>query len=485
MTRAIFHAALASVFGALALVGCGGGHFDNGDAYCGDGVVDEGEACDGSNLAGESCESLGFEGGALGCMPDCSDFDTSLCYGGDEAACGNNVREGNQACDGTDLGGRTCEYYGYSGGTLTCLPDCSGFDTALCHHGEGPVCGNDTREGDQVCDGTDLGGQTCQSQGYDEGTLACLPDCTGFDTSGCFDSGPVCGNDIREGDEVCDGTDLAGQSCQSLGYDDGALACLPDCTGFDTSDCRDDPTPSGPAGTCGSQGATSGWERVDLDSQRYYFVRVPQSTEPLPMVMVFHGDGTDPNSNDPVNIVISYWAPVQDSNANFILVGMKCPGCASWLHNLSGSEQYIWDVLGDLSSRFNIDVSRVYASGYSGGANMLARVGLKFQGVFAGIHFNCGGGYYGQPYHQPPRSDCKVPARFVVSESDFLYGVARSMETFLLNNGHHVDFLTPSCSGHCCHIGPPEASQTLSWFLNRTKCGGIVGGSCAEITALP
>ena len=48
-----------------------------------------------------------------------------------------------------------------------------------------PVCGNNLIEVSEACDGTDLGGETCVSQGYDSGILSCLSDCSGFDTSGC------------------------------------------------------------------------------------------------------------------------------------------------------------------------------------------------------------------------------------------------------------------------------------------------------------
>ena len=39
-------------------------------------------------------------------------------------------------------------------------------------------------------DGANLGGETCDSQGYDGGTLACQPSCLAFDVSACGD--PVC-----------------------------------------------------------------------------------------------------------------------------------------------------------------------------------------------------------------------------------------------------------------------------------------------------
>ncbi len=47
---------------------------------CGDGVIGEGEDCDGAELGGQTCEGLGlgFVGGILGCAATCS-FDASMC----------------------------------------------------------------------------------------------------------------------------------------------------------------------------------------------------------------------------------------------------------------------------------------------------------------------------------------------------------------------------------------------------------------------
>ncbi|MBI5133613.1 MAG: M23 family metallopeptidase, partial [Thaumarchaeota archaeon] len=47
------------------------------------------------------------------------------------ATCGNNIREGAEKCDGTDLAGNTCNSLGYAGGDLRCLTDCK-FDESLC-----------------------------------------------------------------------------------------------------------------------------------------------------------------------------------------------------------------------------------------------------------------------------------------------------------------------------------------------------------------
>ena len=84
---------------------------------CGDGRVSQGEECDGNALAGKSCASLGFVGGALACT-QCH-LDASGC-----SACGNDAINGSEECDGTDLGARTCEAIGFTGGSLDCTDTC-------------------------------------------------------------------------------------------------------------------------------------------------------------------------------------------------------------------------------------------------------------------------------------------------------------------------------------------------------------------------
>jgi len=54
--------------------------------FCGDGVIDSFEDCEGSNLDGETCVSLGFDGGVLSCDPTFCFFNVDRCTfnGGDE-----------------------------------------------------------------------------------------------------------------------------------------------------------------------------------------------------------------------------------------------------------------------------------------------------------------------------------------------------------------------------------------------------------------
>jgi hypothetical protein len=66
------------------------------------------------------------------------------CSGGQPSqTCGNNVAEGGEACDGPDLRGKTCQSMGFTAGTLACQPDCLGFDTTRCDNcGANAGCGS-------------------------------------------------------------------------------------------------------------------------------------------------------------------------------------------------------------------------------------------------------------------------------------------------------------------------------------------------------
>lgn len=102
---------------------------------------------------------------------------------------------------------------------------------------EGGVCGNDVAEPGEACDGDDLDGQDCASQGFIAGALACSAGCT-FDYAACSN----CGDGNQGGTEVCDGSDVADATCLSEGFQGGALGCAADCNAFDTSTCSNDPS---------------------------------------------------------------------------------------------------------------------------------------------------------------------------------------------------------------------------------------------------
>ncbi|WP_106390619.1 hypothetical protein [Enhygromyxa salina] len=50
-----------------------------GNPICGNGLIDDGEQCDGGNLGGFTCMDLGYSGGTLGCDPITCTYDAAAC----------------------------------------------------------------------------------------------------------------------------------------------------------------------------------------------------------------------------------------------------------------------------------------------------------------------------------------------------------------------------------------------------------------------
>lgn len=149
--------------------------------------------------------------------------------------CGDGlINRVGEACDSGVPAGVTCQTLGLGPGTLTCSAQCT-LNTSGCT--AAPVCGDNVRNQPfEVCDGTDLAGQTCKTQGYAAGNLACASDCLSFNVGAC-NAAPTCGDGIvNQPSELCDLSDLKGQSCQTLGLGGGLLRCASDCN-FETSQC--------------------------------------------------------------------------------------------------------------------------------------------------------------------------------------------------------------------------------------------------------
>jgi hypothetical protein len=153
-------------------------------SQCNNGIIESGEECDGSNIGEETCASIdpdgNFAGGILSCSNLCS-FDTSGCL---ESVCGNSVVEAGEQCDGFNLRENSCSSLGYIDGILGCS-NCN-YNVSLC---KTAVCQNGIAEPGEDCDTSDLRGQSCTNLINDEsnfigGTLRCKSSCL-LDTSGC------------------------------------------------------------------------------------------------------------------------------------------------------------------------------------------------------------------------------------------------------------------------------------------------------------
>lgn len=186
---------------------------------CGNGNIDTGEQCDGSNLNGQSCASQGYTGGSLGCTSTCT-FDASGCFKkpvvtitsptsqstltvganvpitATATAYGTTVNKVYFYDNGTYLGSSASTPYSHtlnnisSGAhTLSCeVVDAKGnwgSTASVAVNVQANTCGNGNIDTGEQCDGANLNGQTCSSQGFTGGALGCTSTCT-FDTSSCF-----------------------------------------------------------------------------------------------------------------------------------------------------------------------------------------------------------------------------------------------------------------------------------------------------------
>jgi len=154
---------------------------------------------------------------ALSCPSDCG-----------SGRCGNGVieQDADEVCDGSELADQTCVSLGHLGGTLACGADCMDFDETGCHS-----CGDVIIQMPEVCDASNLGGLTCLDVGFVSGTLACAANCLDHDTTGCSNTcetadcsscmGSECARASCEGELV---TCEDNAECVSLGQ------CLLPCT---------------------------------------------------------------------------------------------------------------------------------------------------------------------------------------------------------------------------------------------------------------
>ena len=225
----------------------------------------------GSSLFPSVAYTSRMAGDAAGLMPG----GEVTCHAGTGAQTASSGRWGDyssMSVDPTDdcTFWYTQEYYQTTGSfdfkTRICsfaFPDCGG----------GQACGNDVIEGTEVCDGTNLGGQTCGDFGCSGGTLACNATCDGFDTSGCTGC-PVCDSDgVCEAGENClscpsdciSGT-IPGASCGNglceAGDGEDCVSCPADCNGVQTGKpanrfCCGDGDGQNPVG-CGDSSCTTG-----------------------------------------------------------------------------------------------------------------------------------------------------------------------------------------------------------------------------------
>jgi len=118
---------------------------------CGDGIIQAGEQCDGTNFGTTitGCSNFdSFTDGTLSCNVLTCQFDTTQCTGGNGVGvCGDNIVNIGETCDGDAVSGdwgpiTSCnDFDSFTGGILDCNLSTCQFDTTQCSGGESGIEG--------------------------------------------------------------------------------------------------------------------------------------------------------------------------------------------------------------------------------------------------------------------------------------------------------------------------------------------------------
>ena len=227
---------------------------------CNNGILDEGEECDGSLfLPDVNCTNMGYSGGVVTCNADCK-LDYSNCvmcgdgkiyiegYGCDSckdgeiynwtthqcekesSACGNNQLDDGEDCenfgDGIKYwdGLKTCQDKGYSEGNVYCVQCVANYEKCRCGQNEyydtailkcvsNGKCGNGVLDEGEACDdGNTINGDGCNKNCMIEEGYVCSN--SAEETSICHMA--ACGNgevEIEFGEE-CDSSEGCDEYCR-------------------------------------------------------------------------------------------------------------------------------------------------------------------------------------------------------------------------------------------------------------------------------
>ena len=150
--------------------------------------------------------------------------------------CGNSTLEEGENCDSTIINCIDLDPELYQAGWAKCSDDCSGYDLSDCI--KVYVCGNDLVEPGEVCDGNPKDCADIDPEKYTYGAAPCYETCAGWDTVVCRNFSQ-CGNGLVEGEEICEvGMRKDCDEIDSDIFSGGFAVCLEECDGWDYVECE-------------------------------------------------------------------------------------------------------------------------------------------------------------------------------------------------------------------------------------------------------
>jgi len=281
--------------------GCDTSNDSDCAASCGNGIIEEGEACDGNCpsvcVDGNACTTGRLVGSAATCDATCLFDPVTQCASGDgccpagcttatdsdcSATCGNGTVEAGETCDGDCptgcSDGNACTVDSLTGAASTCSAVCKYQPITQCKGGDGccptgcaattdsdcsATCGNGVLEAGETCDGdcptSCNDGNACTQDTLTGSAASCSATCShspltvckggdGCCPRGCSsqsdsDCSITCGNGVVEPGETCDGncrtTCDDGNACTNDTLTGSAATCNVACSYTSISACAD------------------------------------------------------------------------------------------------------------------------------------------------------------------------------------------------------------------------------------------------------
>ena len=201
---------------------------------CGDGEIetDQGELCDGNQVACTELDPDQYAAGTASCGGSCTYWNVGTCT--QRPRCGNSIPEpqNDEICDGDTNECVEIDPDRFTGGTAICNATCDGWETSKCITEDS--CGNGSVAPPEICDG-DTADCSKIDTNYESGTAYCNETCDGWLTHECVRK-EFCGDGIRNNDELCDSERKLCSEIDSQ-YVEGYADCAGSCDHWKTGNC--------------------------------------------------------------------------------------------------------------------------------------------------------------------------------------------------------------------------------------------------------
>jgi poly(3-hydroxybutyrate) depolymerase len=148
---------------------------------------------------------------------------------------------------------------------------------------------------------------------------------------------------------------------------------------------------------------------------------VPASREPLPLLVVLHGD------RERAGTAATRWRAAA-KRRGWAMLALQCPtdqGCKDSWWQWNGDPSWLLDKVAAVARTAPIDRSRIYLAGWSGGATYIGMHAPAWTTTFAALVFHGGG--------HSPGSDCPaqpLPAYFLVGDRNPLHSLVKDLRSW-------------------------------------------------------